>query len=128
MHDRAAATGLLSGQSAVRVLTLDDVRLTYVVDGAMGLEPGSFFPDLPAGYWAAQLAHPQWPSAPDVDGDAVVAARHRLLAELERPGTLAFACHFGDQAFGRIERTPDGSPGWVPVPAAAVMPAPRRLD
>jgi glyoxylase-like metal-dependent hydrolase (beta-lactamase superfamily II) len=307
MHDRAAATGLLSGQSAVRVLTLDDVRLTYVVDGAMGLEPAAFFPDLPAGYWAAhpealdergrvamsaggllverdgrallidaglgattadspfgpvncgslldtlaalrhdpagieavafthlhidhtgwaiaaagdgtyrkvfpgarylvaaaewaphgrgesvpaappaavieqfgaahtpvgdgeevfpgvravvtpghspghtsyvvtsaggarlvalgdgfhvpaQLAHPRWPSAPDVDGDAVVAARHRLLAELEQPGTLGFACHFGDQAFGRIERTQDGSPGWVPVPAVAVMPAPRRLD
>ena len=39
MHDRAAATGLLSGQSAVRMLTLDDVRLTYVVDGAMGPQP-----------------------------------------------------------------------------------------
>ena len=307
MHDRAAATGLLSGQSAVRVLTLDDVRLTYVVDGAMGLEPrgiltrlarrvlggasrgvrrartrrhvrrrparrtrrpgaahrcrarrhhrrfplgpvncGSLLDTLaalrhdPAGIeavafthlhidhtgwafaaagdgtyrkvfpgarylvaaaeWAphgrgesvpaappaavieqfgaahtpvgdgeevfpgvravvtpghspghtsyvvtsarrsrlvalgdgfhvpAQLAHPRWPSAPDVDGDAVVAARHRLLAELEQPGTLGFACHFGDQAFGRIERTQDGSPGWVPVPAVAVMAAPCRLD
>lgn len=312
MHDQARETGLLSDQSAVRMLTLDDVRLTYVVDGAMGLKPEAFFPDLPAGYWAAhpealdergrvamsvggllverdgrallidaglgastadisfgpvnfgpvnsgslldtlaalghdragieavafthlhldhtgwafvpagdgayrkvfpgarylvavdewaphgrgesvpaappaavieqfgaehtpvadgeeifpgvrtvvtpghspghtsyvitsaggarlvalgdgfhlpaQLAHPGWRSAPDIDGDAVVAARHRLLAELEQPGTLGFAFHFGDQAFGRIERTQDGSPGWVPVPAAAVMPAPRRLD
>ena len=307
MHDQAPETGLLSDQSAVRVLTLDDVRLTYVIDGAMGLWPEAFFPDLPAGYWAAhpealdergrvamsaggllverdnrallidaglgaitadtpygpvnsgslldtlaalghdragieavafthlhfdhtgwafvpasdgawrkvfpgarylvavdewaphgrgesvpsappaaaieqfgaertpvgngeeifpgvravvtpghspghtsyvitsaggarlvalgdgfhlpaQLAHPEWPSAPDVDGAAVVAARHRLLAELEQPRTAGFAFHFGDQAFGRIERTQDGSPGWVPVPAAAVMPAPRRLD
>ena len=307
MHDQAPGTGLLSDQSAVRVLTLDDLRLTYVVDGAMGMKPGAFFPDLPAGYWAAhpealdergqvamsvggllverdgrallidaglgainadlyfgpvnsgslldtlaalghdragieavafthlhldhtgwafvpaddgayrkvfpgarylvavdewaphgraenvpaappaavieqfgaghtpvddgeeifpgvrtvvtpghspghtsyvitsargarlvalgdgfhlpaQLAHPEWPSAPDIDGDAVVVARHRLLAELQQPGTVGFAFHFGDQAFGRIERTQDGSPGWVPVPAAAVMPAPRRLD
>ncbi|HEX3960690.1 MAG TPA: MBL fold metallo-hydrolase [Trebonia sp.] len=307
MHDPSPQTGQLSDQSAVRVLTVDDVRLTYVVDGAMGLKPEAFFPDLPAGYWAAhpgtldergrvamsvggllverdgrtllidaglgtitgddpfglvnsgslldtlaalgrdragieavafthlhidhtgwafvpaedgtyrrvfpgarylvaaaewaphgrgesvpaappaavieqfgaahtpvgdgeevfpgvravvtpghspghtsyvitsasgarlialgdafhvpaQLAHPEWPSAPDVDGDAVVAARHRLLAELEQPGTLGFAFHFGDQAFGRIERTQDGSPGWVPVPAAAVMAAPRQLD
>jgi hypothetical protein len=41
MHDQAPETGLLSGQSAVRVLTVDDVRLTYVVDGAMGLKPGA---------------------------------------------------------------------------------------
>ena len=303
----APGTGLLSDQSAVRVLSLDDVRLTYVVDGAMGLWPEAFFPDLPAGYWTAhpealdargrvamsaggllverdgrallidtglgaitgdtlygpansgslpdtlaalgrdragiesvafthlhvdhtgwafapdgdggyrkmfagarylvaaqewaphgrgesvpaappaavlerfgaeltpvddgeeifpgvaavvtpghspghtsyvitsaggarlvafgdgfhlpvQLAHPDWRSAPDIDGDAVVAARRRLLAELEQPGTLGFAFHFGDQAFGRIERTQDGSPGWVPVPAAAAAPAPRELD
>ena len=76
----------------------------------------------------AQLAHPAWPSAPDINGDAVVAARRRLLAELEQPGTLGFACHFGDQAFGRIERTPDGSPGWQPAPATVLMPAPRQLD
>src|SRR5260221_10698657 len=53
MHDQAPETGLLSGQSAVRVLTADDVRLTYVVDGAMGLKPGAFFPGLPSWYWAA---------------------------------------------------------------------------
>jgi glyoxylase-like metal-dependent hydrolase (beta-lactamase superfamily II) len=38
----------------------------------------------------AQLAHPDWASLPDVDGDAVLAARRRLLAELEQPGTLGF--------------------------------------
>jgi glyoxylase-like metal-dependent hydrolase (beta-lactamase superfamily II) len=307
MNDQVPETGLLSEQSAVRALNLDDVRLTYVVDGAMGMDTGAFFPGLPAGYWTshpgvlddrgrvamsvggllverdgrallidaglgaitgetsygpvnsgslletlaalghepagietvafthlhidhtgwafgpagdgayrkvfpearylvaaeewapygrgesvpgaspaasvieqfatahtpvsdgeevfpgvrtvvtpghspghtsyvitsaggarlvalgdgfhvpAQLAHPEWPSAPDIDGDAVVAARHRLLAELEQPGTLGFAFHFGDQAFGRIERTQDGSPGWEPVPATALMPAPRQL-
>jgi Metallo-beta-lactamase superfamily len=56
MRDQVPDTGLLSGQSAVRMLTLGDVRLTYAVDGAMGLYPGAFFPDLPARYWAA---HPE---------------------------------------------------------------------
>lgn len=56
MHDQAPETGLLSDQSAVRALTLDDLRLTYVIDGAMGLYPGVFFPDLPAEY---RTAHPE---------------------------------------------------------------------
>jgi glyoxylase-like metal-dependent hydrolase (beta-lactamase superfamily II) len=76
----------------------------------------------------AQLAHPEWPSGPDIDGDAVLAARHRLVAELEQPGTLGFACHFGDQAFGRLTRTQAGAPGWEAVPATALRPAPRQLD
>jgi glyoxylase-like metal-dependent hydrolase (beta-lactamase superfamily II) len=301
-----ASTGLLSDQSAVRRMDLDDVRLTYAVDGAMGLLPRSFFPDLPAGYWAsdpgalneqgqvamsagsllverdgagllidagfgpyagespfgpvssgalpdtlaalgrdpvsigtvafthlhvdhtgwaftrnqdgtwrktfpaarylvaaaewepygrgdnvpgaapaavleqlaatrtlvdagqevfpgvaamvtpghspghtsyvitsgagtrliafgdafhipAQLAHPDWPSAPDIDGEAVLAARARLIRELEQPGTLGFAFHFGDQAFGRLTRGQDGLRAWEPVPATALMPAPRQL-
>lgn len=306
MTEMAAATGLLSGQSAVRTVTLDDVRFTYAVDGAMGLHPDVFFPHLSAEYWAghrgaldsqghiamsvggllvgrggrwllidaglgaqagsnplgvvnsgalpdtlaalgcdmaaidtvafthlhgdhtgwafspdrdgtyrktfpaaryliaeaewapygrgetlpaaapagivgefaatrtlvgddeevfpgvrtvvtpghspghtsyiitasagerlialgdafhipAQLQHPEWPSLPDIDGDAVLAARSKLIHELEQPGTLGFACHFGDQAFGRVARTPDGRPYWDPVPAAAILPAPRQL-
>jgi glyoxylase-like metal-dependent hydrolase (beta-lactamase superfamily II) len=248
MHDHSPETGLLSDQSAVRVLTLDNVRLTYVVDGAMLIDTGlgAITTDIPFGpvnsgslldtlaalghdragieavafthlhldhtgrafvpagdgpyrkvfpgarylvavdEWAphgrgesvpaappaavieqfaaertlvddgeeifpgvrtvvtpghspghtpyvitsaggarlvalgdgfhlpAQLAHPEWRSAPDIDGDAVVAARHRLLAELEQPGTLGFAFHFGDQAFGRIERTQNGFPAESP--------------
>jgi glyoxylase-like metal-dependent hydrolase (beta-lactamase superfamily II) len=47
------STGLLSDQSAVRAMNLDDVQLTYAVDGAMGLLPQAFFPDLPARYWAS---------------------------------------------------------------------------
>jgi len=76
----------------------------------------------------AQLEHPEWPSLPDIDGDAVLVARRKLMRELEQPGTLGFACHFGDQAFGRLTRTGAGLAGWEPVPAAAVLPAPRQLE
>ena len=51
-----------------------------------------------------------------------------LTQELERPDTLGFACHFGDQAFGRLIRTGTGLRGWEPVPVTAILPAPRQLD
>jgi glyoxylase-like metal-dependent hydrolase (beta-lactamase superfamily II) len=76
----------------------------------------------------AQLGHPEWPSLPDIDADAVVAARRRLTQELEQPGTVGFACHFGDQAFGRVTRPGTGGHGWEPVPSTVIMPAPRQLD
>jgi len=76
----------------------------------------------------AQLTHPEWPSLPDIDADAVLVARHRLIEELGQPDTVGFACHFGDQAFGRVTQTGTGLAGWEPVPAAAVMPAPRQLE
>src|SRR5260221_13849204 len=69
MHDHASGTGKLSDQSAVRALNLDDVRLTYLVDGAMGLYPGEYFPDLPAGHWAAH------PEALDQRGRGAISAR-----------------------------------------------------
>lgn len=69
----------------------------------------------------AQIAHPDWPSAPDVDAEAVVAARRRLAEELQRPGTIGFSCHFGDQAFGRVTSSLE----WEPVDAAALLPPPR---
>jgi glyoxylase-like metal-dependent hydrolase (beta-lactamase superfamily II) len=75
----------------------------------------------------AQLAHPDWTSKPDVDGMAVLAARQRLIAELEHPGTLGFSYHFGDQAFGRVVRDEKWLPAWEPVPAVALLPAPRQL-
>ena len=75
----------------------------------------------------AQLAHPEWPSGPDVDIDGVSKARATLLALLATPRTYGFAFHFGDQAFGRLTRTRDGHPGWRPVPARALLPAPIRL-
>jgi hypothetical protein len=43
-NENASVTGLLSEQSAVRTVNLDDVRLTYAVDGAMGLNPRVFSP------------------------------------------------------------------------------------
>jgi len=76
----------------------------------------------------AQLGHPEWPSMPDIDGTAALAARRKLIHELQQPGTLGFACHFGDQAFGRLTRTPAGNNDWEPVPATAIMPPPRQLD
>jgi glyoxylase-like metal-dependent hydrolase (beta-lactamase superfamily II) len=76
---------------------------------------------------AAQLAHPDWASKPDVDGIAVLAARQRLIAELEQPGTLGFSYHFGDQAFGRVVRDAEWLPAWEPVPAVPLLPAPRQL-
>jgi glyoxylase-like metal-dependent hydrolase (beta-lactamase superfamily II) len=74
----------------------------------------------------AQLAHPEWPSAPDIDHDAVLIARRRLLAELNKPGTLGFGAHFGDQPFGRLGLL--GSEAeWLPVPSTALFPPPRRI-
>jgi glyoxylase-like metal-dependent hydrolase (beta-lactamase superfamily II) len=75
----------------------------------------------------AQLAHPDWLSLPDVDGQAVLAARRRLVTELERPGTFGFSYHFGDQAFGRIARDAEGLPGWEPIPAVLLLQTPRLL-
>ncbi|MBC3840001.1 MBL fold metallo-hydrolase [Streptacidiphilus sp. 4-A2] len=48
--------GLLNEQAAVRTLALGDVRLTYVLDGAMEMDPVGFFPAVPAGHWAR---HPE---------------------------------------------------------------------
>jgi glyoxylase-like metal-dependent hydrolase (beta-lactamase superfamily II) len=78
-------------------------------------------------HFPGQIAHPEWPSRPDVDAAGVLAARRRLAAELARPDTVGFACHFGDQVFGRVVPGPDGLPSWLPVAAEAVLPAPRVL-
>jgi glyoxylase-like metal-dependent hydrolase (beta-lactamase superfamily II) len=75
----------------------------------------------------AQLAHPEWPSMPDIDAQAVLAARAQLTRELQQPGTLGFACHFGDQVFGRLTQTQTSPRAWEPVPATVLMPAPRQL-
>jgi glyoxylase-like metal-dependent hydrolase (beta-lactamase superfamily II) len=75
----------------------------------------------------AQLAHPEHGSQPDLDGTAVPAARRALLAELETPGTLGFAFHFGDQPFGRVDRNGDNAPVWQPIPSTVLGPPPREL-
>ncbi|MFF0384985.1 MBL fold metallo-hydrolase [Streptomyces sp. NPDC004286] len=71
----------------------------------------------------AQLAHPEWPSGPDVDVDGVLRARTTLLTQLREPHTYGFAFHFGDQAFGRVIE----GDRWCPAPARALLPAPIRL-
>ncbi|MER5887809.1 MBL fold metallo-hydrolase [Streptomyces sp. NPDC001941] len=70
----------------------------------------------------AQLAHPEWPSGPDVDVEGVLRARTALLGVMRTPRTHAFAFHFGDQAFGRV--TAGGR--WQPSPARALLPPPVR--
>ncbi|MEV4969816.1 MBL fold metallo-hydrolase [Streptomyces scopuliridis] len=70
----------------------------------------------------AQISHPHWGSRPDSDSAAVMTARTRIAKELARPGTIGFAFHFGDQAFGRLRGTE-----WEPVETEAILPAPRAL-
>ena len=48
--------GALNEQSAVRVLGSGGVWFTYLVDGAMGLTPAGFFPEVPESYW---IEHPE---------------------------------------------------------------------
>lgn len=43
--------GQVNAQSAVRRLRLDDVELTYVVDGSMTMYREQFFPAVPQSYW-----------------------------------------------------------------------------
>ncbi|MET9426915.1 MBL fold metallo-hydrolase [Streptomyces sp. NPDC003036] len=50
-HAARPRIGSLGDQSAVRTLTLGDVRLTYVVDAAMELDRAGFLPAVPAAYW-----------------------------------------------------------------------------
>jgi glyoxylase-like metal-dependent hydrolase (beta-lactamase superfamily II) len=75
----------------------------------------------------AQIQHADWPSRPDVDRAAVLAARARLISELQQPGTIGLGCHFGDQVFGRVAGDADGRSAWSPLPATALLPAPRPL-
>ncbi|GAA3438886.1 MBL fold metallo-hydrolase [Kutzneria kofuensis] len=75
----------------------------------------------------AQITHPEWGSTPDTDSEGVLKARARVLGELERPGTLGFGAHFGDQAFGRVVRDGDGAAVWEPVATEFLRAAPRDL-
>lgn len=83
-------TGELSDQSAVRSLTLGDVRLTYVVDAAMELDPVGFLPAVPAGYWRR---HPEALTrsgriAASAGGVLVERGRHRLLIDVGLGGNV----------------------------------------
>ena len=74
----------------------------------------------------AQLHHPDWSSAPDVDPAAVVVARQRILTELSAANTVGFAIHFGDQPFGRVTGG-SGAVRWQPLPATVLLPPPRSV-
>ena len=47
----AQMSGRLNDQSAVRTLRLDDVMLTYLVDGSMTMIKEKFFASIPNEYW-----------------------------------------------------------------------------
>jgi glyoxylase-like metal-dependent hydrolase (beta-lactamase superfamily II) len=78
-----ASIGLLNDRAAVRQLELDDVKLTYVVDGVISLLPDVFFPNIPAAYWD------EHPEALNTDGHVYMSAGgllverggHRLLID-----------------------------------------------
>jgi glyoxylase-like metal-dependent hydrolase (beta-lactamase superfamily II) len=75
--------GRLADQSAVRQLRLDDVILTYVVDGAMAVSPDWFFPAIPAQYWADQpdTLNSQRQLAMSTGGLLVQRANHTLMID-----------------------------------------------
>jgi glyoxylase-like metal-dependent hydrolase (beta-lactamase superfamily II) len=73
----------------------------------------------------AQLTHPEWGSAPDSNPGSVPVARARLLDQLCRPDTYAFAIHFGDQPFGAVVRNDAGDAQWQPIATHIAAPAPR---
>jgi glyoxylase-like metal-dependent hydrolase (beta-lactamase superfamily II) len=98
---------------------------SYIVTSSSGQRVVAFGD---AFHHPAQIAHPDWGSAPDFDTESITVGRARVLVELERPQTVGFGMHFGDQPFGRVERDARGAPTWCPVPTAVLGPPPRRLD
>lgn len=95
---------------------------SYVITSAAGSRLIAFGD---AFHVPAQLSHPEWGSAPDALSELVGAARGRLLDELCRPDTYAFAIHFGDQPFGRVVRDETGMARWQPIPTEELAPPPR---
>jgi glyoxylase-like metal-dependent hydrolase (beta-lactamase superfamily II) len=72
----------------------------------------------------AQMLHPEWSSAPDIDPAAVPGARQRLLDQLRTGNTVGFAVHFGDQQFGTLAGDGDALT-WRPLPTTVVLAPPR---
>ena len=75
----------------------------------------------------AELRHPGWPSAPDVDPSAVVGARRRILSELGAANTVGFAVHFGDQPFGTVAGGGTDPLTWQSLPTAVLLAPPRSV-
>ncbi|RJQ78659.1 MBL fold metallo-hydrolase [Pseudonocardiaceae bacterium YIM PH 21723] len=107
-------------------------RTTYVADGeeifpgvrawhTMGHTPGHTSYILQNGthrliafgdamHSSAQVGRPEWSSFAEHDGEASTDNRKKIIAELERPGTIGFGVHFADVPFGRVVRGQ-----WEPV-------------
>lgn len=63
----------------------------------------------------AQLAHPDWTSAPDGEPARAAATRRSMLAGLlSHPGTIVAPTHFAE-AFGQVVSGRDGLATWEPV-------------
>src|ERR1700712_3727917 len=75
--------GRLCDQSAVRQLQLDDLTLTYIVDGAMAMVPGRFLSSIPASYWQLHGSdlNAEGLVAMSAGGLLVEHAGHRLLID-----------------------------------------------
>ncbi|TDV48660.1 MBL fold metallo-hydrolase [Actinophytocola oryzae] len=71
-------------------------------------------------HFPAQISNPEWCSLPDSDRDATIHARRQVLAELSRPNTIGFGCHFADVAFGTVVREGETGHRWQPSPLAIV--------
>jgi glyoxylase-like metal-dependent hydrolase (beta-lactamase superfamily II) len=73
-----AELGFLNEQSAVRRLELGDVRLTYVIDGAMAMNASGFFPAVPGEYWR------EHPETVDAQGRVAMSAGGLLVERGDR--------------------------------------------
>jgi glyoxylase-like metal-dependent hydrolase (beta-lactamase superfamily II) len=103
---RAPRIGALNAQSAVRTLTVGDVRLTYVVDATMELDPVGFLPAVPTGYWRE---HPEQLTASgriaaSAGGVLVERGRRRLLIDVGL-GSNVLAPSLGISHGGALLRT-----------------------
>lgn len=91
--------GSLNAPSSVRRWQLDDVTLTYVVDGVMSMVPNAFLPDIPADYWNAH------PGEVDDEGHVVMSTGGLLVQRGEH--CLLIDTGFGpaqlESPFGRVD-------------------------
>lgn len=98
--------GTLGGQSAVRTLTVGDVRLTYVVDAAMELDRTGFLPAVPAAYWREhpEALTPSGRVAASAGGVLVERGHRRLLIDVGL-GANALSPSLGVSHGGALLRT-----------------------
>ncbi|WP_327174054.1 MBL fold metallo-hydrolase [Streptomyces sp. NBC_01335] len=104
--DAPPRAGSLGDQSAVRTLTVGDVRLTYVVDAAMELDPVGFLPAVPASYWKKNpgALAPSGRIAASAGGVLVERGGRRLLIDVGLGGNV-LAPSLGVSRGGALLRT-----------------------